>query len=266
MGFGEGRTLYLVDLLENSPTQSLFVIEEPETSLHENAQFELGRYFLDVCNRRHHQIILTTHSSALLQTLPPDARVMLSRDANGVAAFPALSASRARSMLSGGHHRDLCVLVEDDFAKLLLTEMIRRVDRALLRCVEIHDVGNTKAVRSGALFLKRIGRPYIAVRDADVGPDNANAIFSFPGMNSPEREVYGNPEVRATLLEEFGVDVPHALMQREVTDHHRFTAILAEEAATSEDYFRTLAIKRYLDSIGIAVFQPLVNAIHARLQ
>lgn len=266
MGFGEGRTLYLVDLLENSPTQSLFVIEEPETSLHENAQFELGRYFLDVCNRRHHQIILTTHSSTLLQTLPPDARVMLSRDTSGVAAFPALSASHARSMLSGGHHRDLCILVEDDFAKLLLTEMIRRVDRALLRCVEIHDVGNTKAVRSGALFLKRIGRAYVAVRDADVGPDSANAIFSFPGVNSPEHDVYENAEVRATLLEEFGIDVPHVLMQRQVTDHHRFTATLADEAATSEDYFRTLAIKRYLDSIGIAVFEPLVNAIHARLQ
>lgn len=44
MGFGEGRTLYLVDLLEKSPEQSLFIIEEPETSLHENAQNELSKY------------------------------------------------------------------------------------------------------------------------------------------------------------------------------------------------------------------------------
>ncbi len=265
MGFGEGRTLYLVDLLENSPAQSLFVIEEPETSLHENAQYELGKYLLDVCNRRQHQIILTTHSSTLLQVLPPDARVMLSRDANGVAAFPGLSAARARAILSEGHQRDLAVLVEDDFAKLLLTEMIRRVDRGLLRCIDIHDVGDKKAVRSGALLLRRIGRPYVAVRDADVGADPVNGIFSFPGVEPPEREVYSNADVRAALAAEFHIDVGHSLVQRQIVDHHQFTLILADEANTSKDYLRTIAVKTYLDSIGVATFQPLVQAIHQRL-
>ncbi|MGA4235130.1 ATP-dependent nuclease [Ralstonia nicotianae] len=178
MGFGEGRTLYLVDLMESSPEQSLFVIEEPETSLHENAQFELGRYLIDVCNRRHHQIVMTTHSSTLLNALPADARLMLLRDDAGVAAFPQMSASRARSILSGGRHRALCVLVEDDFAKSLLTEMIRRTDPQLLRCIEIHCVGGKQAVRSGALFMRRINRPYVAVRDADVGSDAVNGIES----------------------------------------------------------------------------------------
>lgn len=265
MGFGEGRTLYLVDLLENAPAQSLFVIEEPETSLHENAQFELGRYFLDVCNRRHHQIILTTHSSTLLQTLPADARIMLSRDPHGVAAYPGLSAARVRSILSGGYHRDMTILVEDDFAKLLLTEMIRRIDRDLLRCIEIHDVGNTKAVRSGALLLQRLNRPYAAVRDADVGPDPAIGMFTFPGARPPEREIYENPDVQAALADEFGIDVQHIIVQREVTDHHKFSEVISEEASTSSDYLRTVAAKVYLDSIGQAAYQPLIAQIHARL-
>ena len=46
MGFGEGRVLYIVDKLESAPQQSLFVLEEPETSLHENAQYELAKYLL----------------------------------------------------------------------------------------------------------------------------------------------------------------------------------------------------------------------------
>jgi ABC-type cobalamin/Fe3+-siderophores transport system ATPase subunit len=265
MGFGEGRTLYLVDLLENAPSPSLFVIEEPETSLHENAQFELGRYLLDVCNRRHHQIVLTTHSSTLLQTLPSDARIMLSRDVQGVAAYLGLSAARARSILSGGHHRDMTVLVEDDFAKLLLTEMVRRCDRDLLRCIEIHAVGNTKAVRSGAQLLQRLGRTYTAVRDADVGPDHALGMYVFPGAQAPEHEVYANAAVCATLAAEFGIDVPHVLVQKEINDHHKYSEALADEASTSVDYLRTLAVKRYLDDIGVAVFQPLVQHIHARL-
>jgi predicted ATP-dependent endonuclease of OLD family len=51
MGFGEGRVLYIVDKLENSPEQSLFIIEEPETSLHENAQYEFAKYLMDVAFR-----------------------------------------------------------------------------------------------------------------------------------------------------------------------------------------------------------------------
>jgi predicted ATPase len=265
MGFGEGRTLYLVDLLESAPSPSLFVIEEPETSLHENAQFELGRYFLDVCNRRHHQIVLTTHSGTLLQTLPADARVMLSRDAQGVAAYPGLSAARARSILSGGHQRDMTVLVEDDFAKLLLLEMIRCCDRDLLRCVEIYEVGNTKAVRSGAQLLQRLGRNYAAVRDADVGSDVALGMYVFPGDQPPEKEVYSNPAVLQALAAKFGIDAPHTLLQREITDHHKFSEALADEASTSVDYLRTYAVKRYLDDIGIETFQPLIENIQARM-
>ncbi|WP_066273195.1 ATP-dependent nuclease [Hydrogenophaga palleronii] len=265
MGFGEGRTLYLVDLMENSPVQSLFVIEEPETSLHGNAQHELAKYLLDVCNRRHHQIVLTTHSSSILDTLPTEARVMLLRDQAGVSAFPMMSAARAKSILSGGHHRDLCVLVEDQFARLLLTEMVRRIDPTLLRCVEIHHVGDKKAVRSGALLMQRIARPYAAVRDADVGPDPTNGIFSFPGNMPPEKQVYLTPDVQSHLLEKFGVDVLHAFAQRETTNHHDFTKVLAQETDTLPDYLATIAIESYLDSIGVDEFAPLVQAIQARL-
>jgi hypothetical protein len=265
MGFGEGRTLYLVNLLENSPEQSLFVIEEPETSLHENAQFEFGKYLLDVCNRRHHQIVITTHSSTLLNALPSDARVMLHRDAQGVESFPQMSAARARSILSAGRQRDLSVLVEDTFAKLLLTEMIRRIDRELLKCIDIHDIGDKKAVRTCALFLKRIAKPYIAVRDPDVGTDAINGLLSFPGTYPPEKEVYLNEKVQRNLNIEFGIDVAHIFVQRTVSEHHLYTKILAEEASALPDYLRTLAIKYYLDDIGNQAFQPLVSLIQARL-
>lgn len=265
MGFGEGRSLYLVDLLENSPEQSLFVIEEPETSLHENAQHELGKYLLDVCNRRHHQIVLTTHSSTLLNSLPADSRVMLLRDAEGVAAFPQMSAARARSILSGGHHRELVVLVEDDFAKLLLTEMIRLVDPQLLRCVDIHGVGDTKAVRSGALLMQRLRRPYAAVRDADIGPEPKLGLYSFPGTHPPEKEVYASTVVRAAIAKEFGVDVEHVLTQRDVTDHHDFTKVLAEEASATQGYLSTFAVKAYLSGVGSAGYMPLVQLIQSRL-
>ena len=49
MGFGEGRILYIITQIETAaPVQSLFVLEEPETSLHEEAQHRFARYLLDV--------------------------------------------------------------------------------------------------------------------------------------------------------------------------------------------------------------------------
>ncbi|OOQ62184.1 ATP-dependent nuclease [Mucilaginibacter pedocola] len=69
MGFGEGRLLYMIDLLENEPNNSLFVFEEPETSLHGDAQYKFIKYLMDICIRKGHQVILSTHSSTMLEAL-----------------------------------------------------------------------------------------------------------------------------------------------------------------------------------------------------
>ena len=56
MGCGEGRVQNVIQRLEDLPQRSLVLFEEPETSLHQSAQFELGRYLIDVCTRTGHQI------------------------------------------------------------------------------------------------------------------------------------------------------------------------------------------------------------------
>lgn len=261
MGFGEGRTLYLIDLLESSPEQSLFVIEEPETSLHEHAQYELAKYLLDVSFRRHHQIILSTHSDQILSALPTESRLLLHRDSNGVAVYKGLSSTRARSLLSLGHHRGLVVFVEDDFAKLLLSEMIRKVDPSLLGAISIEGVGDTKAVRNAVLLMSRIGKNSIAVRDADTGPDEANRIFSFPGTMPPEKEVYYHQAVKEHLNAEFHIDIDNVIVLRDIEDHHKLTEHLSSAAHSLPDYFRTIAIKKYIDEIGIDQYRELVQSV-----
>ncbi|WP_442866199.1 AAA family ATPase [Aeromonas sp. QDB30] len=106
MGFGEGRILYTIDQLENAPEQSLFILEEPETSLHESAQHEFAKYLLDVCNRRHHQIILSSHSSVIMNALPSESRKLITRDLQGVDIRDRLSSGQIRSILSAGKVRE----------------------------------------------------------------------------------------------------------------------------------------------------------------
>lgn len=260
MGFGEGRILYTVDKLETSPEQSLFILEEPETSLHESAQYEFAKYLIDVCNRRHHQIILSTHSSVILNALPPEARKLLIRDKSGVELRDRISTTHVRSILSAGHVRNLDICVEDEFAKVLLTEALRKKRKDLLKAVAIHAIGDKDAVREATYVLKKTGKKSIAVRDADVGQDKVNSLYSFPGEKPPEVEVFTNQKVKQLIDERYGIDVDWVLQRDEVKDHHKIAACIASEAESSEDVIRALVIDAYINDID-SEFDDLIHDI-----
>lgn len=260
MGFGEGRILYTVDKLETSPEQSLFILEEPETSLHESAQHEFAKYLLDVCNRRHHQIILSTHSSVIINALPSEARKLILRDETGVDIRNKISSYQVRSILSAGHVRQLDICVEDVFAKVLLTEVIRIKKKELLKAVAIHDIGDKDAVREAVCVLNKIGKKAIAVRDADTGPAPQNSLYSFPGNDPPEKEVFKHPKVKSLLNTKYGLDVDWVLQRDEITDHHKFSKCLASEAETEESVIRTVAIQQYILEID-GEFDDLITTI-----
>jgi Uncharacterized conserved protein len=250
MGFGEGRILYTVDALETSPVQSLFILEEPETSLHESAQYEFAKYLIDVCNRRHHQIILSTHSSVIIGALPSEARKLILRDESGVEIIDRISSNQVRSILSSGHIRQLDICVEDIFAKVLLTEVIRIKKKELLKTVAIHDIGDKDAVREAVRVLQKTGKKAIAVRDADVGSAPQESLYSFPGSRPPEVEVFLHPDIQSFLKSKYGLDVNWVLEKNSVTDHHKFAQCLAAEAETEESVIRTNAIEQYILKIS----------------
>ena len=265
MGFGEGRILYTIDKLETSPGQSLFILEEPETSLHESAQYEFAKYLLDVCNRRHHQIILSTHSSVILNALPSESRKLILRDETGVDIRNRISSNQVRSILSSGHVRQLDICVEDIFAKVLLTEVIRIKKKELLKAVAIHDIGDKDAVREAVRVLNKTRKKAIAVRDADVGQAPQESLYSFPGKDPPEKEVFGHQEVKNLLKNKYGLDVDWVIERDDIKDHHKYVQCLASEAETEESVIRTIAIEKYILDINdefddlIAVIEGAVN-------
>ncbi|MCD8503543.1 MAG: ATP-binding protein [Burkholderiaceae bacterium] len=260
MGFGEGRVLYTIDLLEKSPEQSLFVLEEPETSLHESAQREFARYLIDVCVRRHHQIFLTTHSSVMLAELPASSRKLIMRTQDGVLVEDRISATQLRSALSDGWVRDYIVFVEDEFAKCMLTEAIRVSDRQLLRQVAIHEAGDVDAVRKAAILLRKVGKLAIAVRDGDIGDSISEGIFSFPGCSAPEKVVFSHSDVKALLKQKYDLDVDWLMRKNNIEDHHQITAMLAHEADTVLEVVRTVSIECYV-SANLTEFKNLIRQI-----
>lgn len=261
MGFGEGRILHLVSLMEEAPQQSLFVLEEPETSLHEEAQYRLVQYLLDVCLRKNHQIIFSTHSSVMLEALPQEARMLLYRDAIGVSAYRGISSTRARAILSGGEQRALTVCVEDVFAKNLLRALIRSEDAALLKVIGIEAIGSNAAVREAVKLLTRLNRKAIGVRDGDTGPAPGEKLFSLPGTKPPEKEVFEHPAVITRLAAVFSMSLE--AMQTAITgaNHHDVSDKLAGLAEVDKGHLEGVAISEYVEHVDQPMRQALVRAI-----
>ena len=218
-----------------------------------------------MCNRRHHQIILSTHSSVILNALPSESRKLILRDETGVDIRNRISSNQVRSILSSGHVRQLDICVEDIFAKVLLTEVIRIKKKELLKAVAIHDIGDKDAVREAVRVLNKTRKKAIAVRDADVGQAPQESLYSFPGKDPPEKEVFGHQEVKNLLKNKYGLDVDWVIERDDIKDHHKYVQCLASEAETEESVIRTIAIEKYILEINdefddlIAVIEGAVN-------
>lgn len=261
MGFGEGRVLYMVDLLENSSPQSLFIIEEPETSLHEDAQNRLGNYLLDVCERRKHQIIISTHSSVLLSALPAVARKFLARGRNGVEVYNGIAGSHARALLSGGAQKALQICVEDKTAQLILQLIVLRADRPLIKALNISPVGSKQTVLEAVRLMRDMGIPGIGIRDADVGEAPAQGLYNLPGTRPPEVELFQNPSVIAKLDERFGVSFPDWRANNGDVDHHDWLPTMAHQIGVSREYLESSLAEAYVYSLEPETVDRVIAAI-----
>lgn len=261
MGFGEGRVLYMLDLLENSAPQSLFIIEEPETSLHEDAQNRLGNYFLDVCERRKHQIILSTHSSVLLSALPSPARKFLARGRQGVEVYNGIAGSHARALLSGGAQKALQVCVEDKAAQLILQLIVLKADRPLIKALNISPVGSKQTVQEAVRLMRDMGVPGIGIRDADVGEAAAQGLYNLPGTRPPEVELFQSASVLEKLDERFSVNFGDWHANNSDVDHHHWMSTMAHQIGVAKEYLESSLAEAYVDSLDDEVVQRVIRAI-----
>ncbi|WP_375584259.1 ATP-dependent endonuclease [Cyclobacterium xiamenense] len=265
MGFGEGRLLYVVDLLENEPDNSLFILEEPETSLHGDAQYQFVKYLMDVVSRKGHQIIFSTHSSTMLEALPPEGRKFLIRDKNGVKILNRISAYRARSILANGFEKAISICVEDVFAKSLLSEIIRTNSDLELKSIQIAPIGDKLAVATMVKQMNAMGIRTIGIRDADVGKDDSKMLYSFPGSLPPEKEVFLDKQVIVDLNNKYSFDVEEIFKLTPDLNHHDYSKELAKEASTTKEIIEIDGIRSYLESRSNGYFDDLIKSIKDNL-
>lgn len=247
MGFGEVRVIKIVRLLENCPEKSLIVLDEPETGLHVSAQHEFTKYLISVSYRRGHQIFFSTHSPNMIEELPAEGRKLLYRQGDHVRLYNRISSIHVRNALSDAKDGFLVICVEDDFANMLLREIIMRYDSNLSLRIKIYEIGDARAVRSMVGLLNRLGIRSVGVVDGDQNDSKKDNILRLPGDKvPPENLIYKSKAVRSMLLKKYNFDLNRHLLNHPDTDHHRYSDIVGKRAHVGRKIVDMECIKEFL--------------------
>lgn len=172
----------MVDRIEKLPSKSLLLLDEPEVSLHPEAQKRLICYILDVIKRKKLQIIITTHSTHIIEKLPKsaikcfrmmeDGTIVIEENVFFQNAFLELGAN----LIDKKH-----IIVEDDLARMILNHILKAERLNELLQVEFYPGGasNIKKYTILTYSKTRVTNRYILF-DGDQKKDDIPDFIRIP--------------------------------------------------------------------------------------
>lgn len=184
-GSGEYAVVRLVDEIKGAHKRSLILLDEPEVSLHPGAQAKLMDFIARETIHRGHQVVVSTHSPALVSSLPPVAIKVFGYDATRHrVVLVADSCSPTEAFAHLGHTTagtQPRLIVEDELSAEIVRAALRRhspgktrrtEDRSILRrrrwpCPESPVVVRYRRVRKSRSIVGRwTNRPPLATWSA----------------------------------------------------------------------------------------------------
>jgi predicted ATPase len=191
-GAGEASVIRIVALVEAAQPNALILIEEIENGLHPVATRRMVEYLIDVAMRKSCQVIFTTHSNDALDPLPSLAIWAV---VNGELNRGKLDINALRT-ITGQIDAKLAIFVEDRFAERMTSTILRYYGRIELAAIKVHGMGGaTAAVKVNEQHNLDPTRkfPSVALLDGDQSAllDPDTAVFTLPGIASPEAHVFG---------------------------------------------------------------------------
>ena len=133
MGAGENAVLTLLYEILAAGEGALIVVDEIELGIHVSAQKKLIDVLKELCKKNHCQIVCSTHSQYILDSLPLDGRVLIQSSGLRTTITQEISSEFALSTLSGQNQPEMSVFVEDEVAQsflqnVLCEEIRKRID------------------------------------------------------------------------------------------------------------------------------------------
>lgn len=138
-GSGEFAVVRLVVGVMTSPEGSLILLDEPEVSLHPGAQDRLMTFLARMVKLKKHQIIISTHSPAIVRCLPQDAIKVFVMGKSGTVVMPSQKAFPEEAFFHLGEPMPgkVTVVVEDALAKEIVLRAKRIAGEAVSDLFEI---------------------------------------------------------------------------------------------------------------------------------
>lgn len=166
MGAGENALFEIFSNIYSAGEGALFVLDEIELGLHSRAQKLFMRRLKDICKEMSTQIICTTHSRIIFESLPDDARFFVESVAGKTRVTQGISPDFAFKKMGDEARVELYVMVEDDVARSLIQECLHSNVRSR---IEVLVVGSAAAIARQLASAKVRGdkREYVAILDGD---------------------------------------------------------------------------------------------------
>ncbi|MBU1426848.1 MAG: ATP-binding protein [Gammaproteobacteria bacterium] len=138
-GSGEFAVVRLVVGVMSSPESSLILLDEPEVSLHPGAQERLMEFLATMVKFKKHQIVISTHSPAIVRHLPQDAIKVFVLGPDGKIGVPSQKALPEEAFFHIGEpvKGKITVLVEDALAREIVLRAVRLTGDAISNMFEI---------------------------------------------------------------------------------------------------------------------------------
>lgn len=174
MGAGESTIFSMLTALFEAGRGALLIIDEIELGLHEKAQKLFIHELKELCSKLHCQIICSTHSAIILESLPPEARFYIESEGGKTIITPGISSAYACGKLAGLNSAELDIFVEDEIGKALLLEVLPLHIR---HRTKVHQIGSSEAVlRQIASRHREKQENCLAFLDGDKNSENKQAV------------------------------------------------------------------------------------------
>ncbi len=124
-------------MLQKSPKGSLIVIEEIEIGLHPEALIRLAKHLTEICWEKKFQIIVSTHSSYFIDSLPREARLLIQKAGTEHIITKHPTTRLAVGLMSGRLVTELNIYCKDNFAELLIESSLSGEARKRTRIIPV---------------------------------------------------------------------------------------------------------------------------------
>ncbi len=187
MASGE-RSVLRMSMEISSLNNALVLIDEVETGLHPYVQRQLMLHLQRLSLRRKLQIIVTTHSPVVLESVPVEGRIFLRRNENHDVSVEAPMRDIIQKAMYGQTRDKLSILCEDDVAECIIRGVVDALSEKIDLRPEDLFVGKNSGKDEFSAHVRTLARiqqlqDFIFVLDGD-GKGKEGSIKEAAGNNT----------------------------------------------------------------------------------